>query len=106
MKFISKKILWLILKITLQILCIYYLIFHFSNGRFGFKSLKNSNEILINKKNEYENHLKVNKQKENKINRLQINNLDLDLLEEELKKNKGIVDKNEILILKKDFNKN
>lgn len=53
---------------------------------------------LVHKKIEYQNALNEIDKIQNKINRLKLNNLDLDLFEEEFKKNTGFVSENEIVI--------
>ena len=53
---------------------------------------------LANKKIEYQNSLNDISKIQNKIDRLKLDNLDLDLFEEEFKKNTGFVSENEIVI--------
>jgi cell division protein FtsB len=82
-----------------------YFAYHTFGGKYGILSHKNVNETLLKQKNRL-NTIKyeVEKQK-NKIDRLKNSNLDLDLLEEELKKSVGIADKNEIILLTDDLKK-
>jgi cell division protein FtsB len=93
----------LIFKIVFRLLAIIYCVFHFFNGNYGYISYKNSDKNFSQKKYYYEGQVKKNEKMKTKISRLSRNNLDLELLEEEVKKNTPIVKKNEIVIFFKDF---
>lgn len=86
------------------ILLITYVSYHLYNGNYGFKNYINKQNI-INQKNI--DSKKIEKEVnliQNKINRLQDNNLDSDLLDEEIRKNTSYAKKNEIIIFSKDLN--
>jgi cell division protein FtsB len=93
----------LIFKIVFRLLAIAYCTFHFFNGNYGYISYRNSDKNFLQKKDYYENQVKKNEKTKTKISRLSKNNLDLELLEENIKKNTPIVKKNEIVIFLKDF---
>ena len=88
----------LIFKIVFIILMILYTIYHIYNGNYGFKSYITKQERLNQKNIEL---LKTEKEISNmkhKIENLQSNNLDSDLLDEEIRKDTGYAKKNEIII--------
>lgn len=94
-----------IIKIIFHILLVIYLVYHIFSGEYGIYSYLNINTTLIHKKNKLsEVQDSVDKQQD-KINRLKTNNLDLDLFEEELKKNTGLISKDEIIIFTNDLEK-
>jgi cell division protein FtsB len=95
----------LLVKMAFKTLIISYCVFHFCYGNYGYISYKNSQKDFIHKKNFYDNQLKQNEKKKNKISRLSRTSLDLELLDEEIKKNTSIVKKNEIIIFSDDFKK-
>ncbi|MDR0572044.1 MAG: hypothetical protein LBG48_04305 [Rickettsiales bacterium] len=98
-------VLWLVLKITLNLMITAYCITHVFTGKYGYIAYHNSDKDLAQKQSYYESHLKKNNKKKNKITQLSRTSLDLDLLKEELKKNTPIVEKNEIIIFSNDFKK-
>ena len=87
------------------ILSIYYMVYHILYSKYNILSYKNYEKLLNQSKDEYQKQIIKNSKIENKIKRLQKDNLDLDLLEEEIKKNIGVSHKNEIVIFEKDLNK-
>jgi cell division protein FtsB len=68
-------------------------------------SYKNIQSELERKKIEYQDSLNDTAKIQNKIDRLKFDNLDLDLFEEEFKKNTGFVSENEIVIFITDEDK-
>lgn len=94
-----------ILKIFFYIFLIIYFVYHILNGKYGILSYKNANETLLKQNNILNKKKYEIEKKQNKINRLKSDSIDLDLLEEELKKNIGIIDKNEIVLFNDDFKK-
>lgn len=93
-----------ILKIVFFLIVIMYLSYHTLNGRYGILSYKNINNILLDKKDVLKKKQeKVNVEK-NKIMGLNIDSIDMDLFDEKLKENVGIVENNEVVIFVKDVN--
>ena len=93
-----------ILKIVFFLVLIMYLFYHTLNGRYGILSYKNINDVLLDKKDLLKKKQeKVNVEK-NKIIGLNINSIDMDLFDEKLKENVGIVEDNEVVIFVKDIN--
>lgn len=81
------------------LLCIIcYIGYHIFNGEYGIMSYTSIKKELFHKQIEYQNSLNETTKIQNKINGLKIDNLDLDLFEEEFKKNTGFISKNEIVI--------
>ena len=75
-----------------------YISFHIFSGDYGVMSYMNIKKELIHKKIEYQNSLNETIKIQNKINGLKTDSLDLDLFEEEFKKNTGFISKNEIVV--------
>ena len=92
------KFLKIFLKTTYLCCIIFYLCYHIFSGKYGMMSYTTIQNDLVHKKIEYQNALNEIDKIQNKINRLKLNNLDLDLFEEEFKKNTGFVSENEIVI--------
>ncbi|HSQ97186.1 MAG TPA: septum formation initiator family protein [Rickettsiales bacterium] len=92
-----------ILGIILTLLFVLYASYHLYNGHYGFKSYI-TKQHRINQKNielkKIENEVLTIK---NKIENLQDDNLDSDLLDEEIRKNTGYAKKNEIIIYSDDL---
>lgn len=87
---------------TVCLCCIvFYLCYHIFSGNYGIMSYAKIQNELIHKKIEYQNALNEIEKIQNKISRLKLANLDLDLFEEEFKKNTGYVSENEIVIFMK-----
>ncbi len=93
----NKIILYYSFLITFFI--VVYLIYFLINGQRGLlkyfylkKQKKKYNQILADVRIENEN---IN----DKIQRLKTNSIDLDFLDEQIKKNLGFIDKNEIVII-------
>ena len=86
------------------LLLILYVLYHLYTGNYGFKSYI-TKQNRINQKNieftKIENDVEDIK---NKIENLQDDNLDADLLDEEIRKNTGYAKKNEIIIYSNDLN--
>ncbi|MDR2760838.1 MAG: hypothetical protein LBB09_03255 [Rickettsiales bacterium] len=99
----GKKIYSLLTGMVFHLLAIAYCAVHFLNGGYGYISHKNFEKNISQRRNYYNEQLKKNEKKKNKIARLSRKNLDLDLLEEELKKNTPMAGKNEIIIFFDDF---
>ncbi len=94
-----------VLSIILTILLLSYISYHLYNGHYGFKSYI-TKQHRLNQKNvelkKIENDVLGIK---NKIENLQDNNLDSDLLDEEIRKNTGYAKQNEIIIYSNDLEK-
>jgi cell division protein FtsB len=101
----KESFLFLLIKIIFYMFLTTYFIYHTIGGKYGVFSYKNVNEVLIRQKNILNKTKYEVKRKQNKIDRLKNDNLDLDLLEEELKSSIGIADKNEIVLLTDDLKK-
>ncbi len=87
-----------IINILLIILALLYVTYHLYHGNYGFKNYINKQNIVNQK---HINSKKIEKEissMQNKISKLQDNNLDSDLLDEEIRKNTGYAKKNEIII--------
>ena len=90
-------------KITFLSFLTAYFIYHITKGNYGILSYKNTNKILIEKKNILAKKEQDIEKQKNKITRLQSKSLDLDLLDEKLKENVGFANKNEIIIFTNDL---
>lgn len=98
-------IIKLLIKSLFMIGMLVYCGHHILYGKYNLDSLRGYNKLLESKKNIVNEKTYDNLKKRNKISRLHSNNLDLDLLEEEIKKNIGVVENNEIVILNDDVKK-
>lgn len=99
----KESVLQIIFCILFNLFLILYAIYHIINGNYGLLSYKNINNFL-EKQKLILNKSKIDlKRKQNKIYRLRSNNLDLDLFEEEIKKNVGIIDNKEIIFFTDDI---
>lgn len=99
----KESVLLIILSILFNLFLSLYAIYHIINGKYGLFGYKNINNFLEKQKFVL-NKSKIDlKRKQNKIDRLRGNNLDLDLFEEEIKKNVGIVDDKEIIFFTDDI---
>ena len=95
----------MLLKIIFLLSMICYVAYHFYNGNYGLKNYLNKQDI-INKKNiTAQNIEKEIDDIKNKINQLQDNNIDSDLLDEKKKKNTAYMKENEIVIYNNELNK-
>lgn len=83
---------------------ILYVFYHLYNGNYGFKNYINKQNIINQKNIDSEKIEKEIAGIKNKIEKLQGNNLDSDLLDEEIRKNTGYAKKNEIIIYSNDLN--
>lgn len=92
-----------ILKITFYSFMIMYLTYHIFGGKYGILSYNDINNTLIEKRNTLKKKQQEVDKEKNKIERLSLENIDMDLLDEKLKENVGIVDSNEIVIFAKDI---
>lgn len=95
----------IIFKIIFIILLIFYVIYHIYSGNYGFKSYITKQERLTQKNLEL---IKIEKEiatQKHKIENLQDNNLDSDLLDEEIRKDTGYAKKNEIIMYSDELNK-
>lgn len=86
------------------ILFIIYTLYHLYNGNYGFKNYINKQNIINQKNIDSEKIEKEIDGMKNKIEKLQGNNLDSDLLDEEIRKNTGYAKKNEIVLYSNDLN--
>lgn len=99
----KESVLLIVLSILFNLFLSLYAIYHIINGKYGLFGYKNINNFLEKQKFVL-NKSKIDlKRKQNKIDRLRSNNLDLDLFEEEIKKNVGIVDDKEIIFFTDDI---
>lgn len=93
----------ILLKILFYLFLVMYFAYHILTGKYGILSYRDAGRTLIekqsilHKKEEY-----ISKQK-NKIDRLNVKNIDMDLLDEKLKENVGLADKNEIILFTEDL---
>lgn len=94
-----------ILKIVFYFLLCIYFIYHIFRGEYGIYSYADVNKVLMRENNILNREKREIEKRQNKIERLRSDNIDLDLLEEELKRNVGIVDKNEIILFSDDVKK-
>lgn len=99
----NNKCFGLILKIIFYFLLSGYFLYHIVSGEYGIYSYKYVNKILVKENNALNKKKNEVERRKNKIERLKNDNVDLDLLDEELKKNVGIVDKNEIILFSEDI---
>lgn len=99
----KESVISIMLKILFYIFLIYYFSFHILNGKYGILSYKNTENILIEKKNTLSKKEDYINRQKNKIERLDSNNIDMDLLDEKLKENVGLVEKNEIVLSTDDL---
>lgn len=93
-----------VLGIVFTLLLISYVIYHLYTGNYGFKSYITKQNRINQKNIEYtkiENDVDDIK---NKIENLQDDNLDSDLLDEEIRKNTGYAKQNEVIIYSDDLN--
>lgn len=84
---------------------IMYVSYHLYNGNYGFKNYINKQNIINQKNIDSEKIEKEITGIKNKIDKLQGNNLDSDLLDEEIRRNTGYAKKNEIIIYSDDLNR-
>lgn len=89
----------LIIKIGFNVLLALYLIHHTLGGNYGLFSHGRMNTTLFLGKNSLKNMENEADRKKNRIEGLKKSNLDMDLFEEEVRRNVGIIDDNEIVIL-------
>ena len=92
-----------LLNIMFIISALFYVGYHLYVGNYGFKNYINKQEIINQK---YIKSKKIENEIsgiQNKINRLQDDNLDSDLLDEEIRKNTSYAKKNEIIIYSKEL---
>jgi len=91
------------IKIYIFSFLIIYIIYHIIIGQYGVASYFKTSNILKDRKialNKLNNTLD---QQQNKIKRLKTNSIDLDLLDEEIRKNLGYAKKNEIILYSEDL---
>lgn len=94
----EEKIIPLVFHIIFKFALSSYFVYHIAFHQYGIFNYKNLYEIYINKKFEFKKLEQEFFRKQNKVKRLQVDNLDLDLFDEEVRKNLGVVGKNEIVI--------
>lgn len=94
--------LWMIFFI---LLIIFYIIYHLYNGNYGLKNYMSKHIIIEQKNLDAQKIEKEISAMSNKIEKLQVNNLDSDLLDEEIRKNTGYAKKNEMVIYSNELAK-
>ena len=94
----EESIISLIFHIIFKLAFVGYFIYHIAFHQYGIFNYKNLQETYANKKFEFKKLEREFSRKQNKVDRLQVDNLDLDLFDEEVRKNLGVVGKNEIVI--------
>ncbi len=82
---------------------IFYIAYHFYNGRYGFENYINKQDMINSKKLSIQKTEKEILEIKNKIEKLQDENIDTDLIDEEIRKNTGYVKQNEIILYTKDL---
>ena len=92
-----------IISVTFLVFFIIYILYHLYNGNYGLKSYINKQNIINQKNIDYEKIEKEINSMKNKIEKLQGNNLDSDLLDEEIRKNTGYAKKNEMVLYSDDL---
>ena len=92
-----------LLAILFILLTILYASYHLYNGNYSIKSYINKQNIINQKNIDSKKIEKEIAEIKNKIERLQDNNLDSDLLDEEIRKNTGYAKKNEIIVYSNDL---
>ncbi len=99
----EKGIISLIFCIIFKVSLISYFIYHIVFNDYGIFNYRKFYEVYGNKKLELKKTEQEFNRKQNKVKRLQVNNLDLDLFDEEIRKNLGIVGENEIVLFTNDI---
>lgn len=99
----KENILLIILKTGFYLFLVIYLVYHIFNGNYGILSYKDAGEVLIERKNLLNNKEQHISRQKNKIDRLSSDNIDLDLLDEKLRENVGMVKENEIVLFTDDL---
>ena len=99
----KETILLIILKTGFYLFLVIYLVYHIFNGNYGILSYKDAGEVLIERKNLLNNKEQHISRQKNKIDRLSSDNIDLDLLDEKLRENVGMVKENEIVLFTDDL---
>lgn len=99
----EKSFLKVITNILFFLFLIFYVIYHVYNGNYNLKNYINKQHLIDQKNISVLNSEKELEFTRNKINNLQDNNLDSDLLDEEIRKNTGYAKKNEIIIYSTDL---
>ncbi|GHU26515.1 hypothetical protein FACS1894152_1290 [Bacilli bacterium] len=94
----TESIFGLVIKIGFNIFLMSYFVYHILNGKYGVLAYRNMGTLLLEKENILGKTERVVKKKQNKIGRLKKSSLDGDLFEEEVRRNMGIIDNNEIVI--------
>lgn len=94
----EESIISLIFCIIFKLGFISYFVYHIAFHQYGIFNYKKLQEAYGNKKFEFKKLEQEFSGKQNKVKRLQVDNLDLDLFDEEVRKNLGVVGKNEIVI--------
>lgn len=97
--FILKKKIYLFFSLLISFLIFLYLFYFLINGERGLISyykIKNQHQSYLST---YEKSEKLNKFYSEKINRLKPNSIDLDYLDEMLRKKTGFIDDNEVIIV-------
>ncbi|MDR1494652.1 MAG: hypothetical protein LBI29_01275 [Rickettsiales bacterium] len=95
----DKSLIALVVKIGFNVFLVLYLMHHVLGGNYGLLSQRNMDTILLRDRDSLRNMEREASRKKNKIEGLRKSNLDLDLFEEEVKRNVGLIDNNEIVIL-------
>ncbi|MDR1426003.1 MAG: hypothetical protein LBI70_03370 [Rickettsiales bacterium] len=95
----KKYLLSLVGKISLNVFLVFYFVFHVFSGRYGLFSYRNMDTLLLRKKDLIRTMEQEANRKRNKIDGLKREDLDMDLFEEEIRRNVGLIDGDEIVII-------
>ncbi|MDR2778584.1 MAG: hypothetical protein LBB13_03765 [Rickettsiales bacterium] len=95
----GKSILGQIARISFDVFLTLYLIHHILGGKYGLFAQRNMGVRLLKGENMAKKMESNIKKKRNRVERLKKNNLDLDLFEEEIRKNVGIIGSDEIVVI-------
>ncbi|MDR2077832.1 MAG: septum formation initiator family protein [Rickettsiales bacterium] len=79
-----------------------YFIHHILSGKYGLLAYRNVDTQLLSGENLTKKMENDVKRKRNRVERLKKSNLDLDLFEEEMKKNFGMIGYNEVIVIVND----
>lgn len=93
----------ILLKILFYLFLVMYFGYHILTGKYGILSYRDAGRTLIEKQNTLHKKEEYISKQKNKIERLNVKNIDMDLLDEKLRENVGLSDKNEIILFTKDL---
>ncbi|MDR3079013.1 MAG: hypothetical protein LBU15_03165 [Rickettsiales bacterium] len=98
----EKSIVDLIISIGSHVFLALYLIHHLVSGKYGLLSHRNMGARLLEGRSLLQRMEQEAKRKRNRIEGLARSNLDLDIFEEEARRNVGLIDSNEIVLIYND----